>query len=288
MNISEQTDTTAICSRNSVSDVTFYDPENLVTRIDKTELTRFPFHFTQKNRKRETEAREILIKHLREGKELPVRTFHDDWIVLVVIVSAFLYSVSRTFSMKMISDVTRFFTFRGIGDNASRDTAALFHRESAILNFISFLNLALFAYCAALYYEIVPADISGFVYWIAALGIIIAVISVRHIICFLTGRMSGENYALVKYIITIYLSYRIMALILFILVILISFTTFLPVKVLFNSGLITITILYFIRLLRLFLIFIKRNISILYLILYLCALEILPVIISVKYFTGLF
>ncbi len=52
-------------------------------------------------------------------------------------------------------------------------------------------------------------------------------------------------------------------------------------------GIIVLGILYLIRVLRLFVIFINRNISILYLILYLCALEILPILISVKYISGL-
>ncbi|MCU0471816.1 MAG: DUF4271 domain-containing protein [Bacteroidales bacterium] len=288
MNISDPIDTFAVCIRNTVSDVTFYDSANLVTRIDKTELTRFPYQFTEKNSIRETAVRETLTKHLKDGREMPVRSFHDDWIVLVVLVSAFLYSVFRTVSKRMISEVTRFIFSRGIGDPASRDIAALFHWESTIMNLITFFNLALFAYCTALYYDSIPSGISGFLYWIIALGIIVAAITIRHITCYFTGKVSTENNAFNEYIVTIYLSYRMMALVLFVLVILISYTRLFPVKVLFLTGFITISILYLMRIIRLFLIFIKRNISVLYLILYLCALEFLPVVIIVKYFTGLF
>jgi len=42
------------------------------------------------------------------------------------------------------------------------------------------------------------------------------------------------------------------------------------------------------RIIKLFSIFLNRNISILYLILYLCALELLPVVVLIKYFAGLF
>jgi hypothetical protein len=188
----------------------------------------------------------------------------------------------------MISEVTRFIFFRGIGDPASRDTSALFHWESTILNLISFFNLALFAYCTALYYEYIPSGISGFFFWIITLGVIVAAVTIRHITCYFTGNVSTENNAFNEYIVTIYLSYRIMALVLFILVILISYTRLFPLKALFLTGFITIAILYLMRIIRLFLIFIKRNISVLYLILYLCALEFLPVVVTVKYFTGLF
>lgn len=288
MNTSDSTDTSAVCLRNSVSDVTFYDTANLVNRIDRTELSRFPFHFIEKNRIRETEARITLEKHLRPGNEITVRPFHDDWIVIVILISAFLYLVFRAVSKRLFSDVTRFFLFRGIGDKASRDLGALFHWESTIINFVSFINLALFAYCISFYYEFIPSNISGFLFWFISLVIIILAVTIRHIICFLTGSLSEESNVFSEYIITIYLSYRFMAFVVFILVILLAYTNLFPVKVIFIAGLLSISILYLLRIIRLFLIFMKRNISILYLILYLCALEFLPVVIIVKYFTGLF
>jgi len=102
-----------------------------------------------------------------------------------------------------------------------------------------------------------------------------------------TGIISGEEELFKEYLLTIYQSYRIIALFLFVLVILISYTVILPVKTLIISGLILAGIVYLLRLLRLIVIFMTNNISIFYLILYLCALEILPVLISLKYIAGL-
>jgi hypothetical protein len=288
MNISDPIDTSEVCIRNAVSDVTFYDPVNLINRIDKTELASFPYQFIEKNNTRAAEVKETLTKHLKDGKELPIRSFHDDWMVLVILVSAFLFSVFWSVSKRMFSEVARFCFFRGIGDPASRDTAALFRWDSTLINLISFINLALFVYCTAFYYEFIPSGISGFLFWCVTLVVIIASITIRHIICFATGRVSTENNAFNEYIVTIYLSYRMMALVLFIIVILLSYTRLFPLKALFLTGFITIAALYLMRIIRLFLIFIDRNISILYLILYLCALEFLPVVTLVKYFTGLF
>ncbi len=288
MSISEQNDTTSVCSRNAISDVTFYDSANLVTRIDQTNTIGFPFIFIEKNRIRETEARESFVKHLKEGEKLPDRLFHNDWIILVILAAAFLYSILRKFSQKFIPEVTRFFFFRGIGDPASRDVGALFHWQSTVINLVTFINLALFAYCSALFYDFIPSGIPGILFWIISLGIILVIITLRHGICFITGRLSGEDEAFNEYLITVYQFYRFLALILFVLVIFISYTSFLPSKTLFHLGFFSLAALYLIRIIRLFLIFIKRNISILYLILYLCALEFLPVLIALKYCTGLF
>jgi hypothetical protein len=284
----ENIDTTALCVRNLISDVTFYDQANIVTRIGKTRENGFPFLFIEKNKLRETEVREMRMLELKDGRELPERPFHYDWIILILIVAAFLYASINTFSKRLFPDVIRFFFFRGIGDPSARETGELFHLRSTLVNLISFFNLALFAYCAAFYYNFIPSEISGFIVWLIAFGIIVIAVTIRHFICIIIGRSSRQKEAFDEYLITVYLFYRFLAIILFILVILLAYTTIFPAKSLILTGFFSAAILYSMRIIRLFMIFIKRNISILYLILYLCALEFLPVVISVKYFTGLF
>jgi hypothetical protein len=286
--IFENIDTTALCKRNFISDVTFYDTANIITRIDNTKINGFPALFIEKNKLQEAEARELRIVGLKEGNKLPVHPFHDDWVIIVLLFAAFLYSSIRTFSKRLFPDVIRFFLFRGIGDLSARETGELFHLQSTLTNLISFFNIALFACCAAFYYDFIPFGISRFAVWLIAFGIIVIAVTLRHIICFIIGRASGEKEAFDEYLLTIYQSYRFTAIILFVLVILLVYTSFSPPKSLILTGFIAIAILYSMRIMRLFMIFIKRNISILYLILYLCALEFLPVVISVKYFTGLF
>ena len=73
----------------------------------------------------------------------------------------------------MLPGVTRFFLFRGINDPSSRDIGGLFNWQSTILNLISFLIIGLFAYCAASYYDLIPSGISGIIFWLISVGIII-------------------------------------------------------------------------------------------------------------------
>ncbi len=281
-------DTTAICTRNAISDVTFYDSLNILTRLDQSYVNGFPFHYIESNKLSEAKSREVLTRHLKEGRELPVRPFHGDWIIAAVLFAGFLYSLIHTFSKKLFKGVTRFFLFRTIGDTASREYGEIFHWQSTVINLTTFINLALFAYCSALYYDFIPGGISDFLFWLIDLAIIITVITIRHIICIAAGNLSGEREAFTEYMVTVYLSYRYMAMILFVLVILLAYSRIFPPKILFSAGFYITGALYLMRIIRLAIIFIKRNISILYLILYLCALEFLPVLVTLKYFTGLF
>jgi hypothetical protein len=249
-------DTTSICARNAISDVTFYDSVNLLTHINEKDLNRFPFIFTEKNRKREDALKSVITKHLKDGKELPVRPFHEDWIILVVLAAAFLYSSIRTFSKNFLPEIIRFFSFRGVGDPVSGDIGEVYHWQSTIVNLISFFNVALFVYCAAFYYDFIPAGISGILFWSIAFFAVALIVTLRHLVCFATGVISGQKQIFNEYMVTVYQSYRYAALILFILVIILSYTELFSAQTIFTLGLIGFSALYLMRIIRLFLFYI--------------------------------
>jgi len=277
----------SLCFRNCITDVTFYDPNNIITKFDSGTSAKFPFIFIEKNKQIHTEVRKSILKHLRHGQDIPVKTLHNDWIILIIIVVSFLFSAIRATSRNPLPGITRFFLFRGVNDPSSRDISELFHWQSTILNLCSFLIIGLFFYNAEMYYNLIPESSGGIIFWIISVGVIASTVTLRHIICVITGQISGERDLFREYLICIYQFYRFSALFLFINVILTSYTTFLPVRDSITSGIIVLSVLYLIRVTRLLVIFINRNISILYFILYICALEILPVLISLKYFSGL-
>ncbi|MBG0859383.1 MAG: DUF4271 domain-containing protein [Bacteroidales bacterium] len=285
--LKEPADTTSVCIRNPIADVTFYDPGNLTVRLSTSPSNGFPFVFLEKNIANENYKKILLVKHLKEGARLPVRPFHDNWIILLILSGAFLFSAISTFSKKLFPDTVRFFMFRRTGDTSTRDKGSLFVWQSTLLNLISFINLALFGYYAAFFYGIIPSGIPGFVFWLICIGIVIAAITLRHITCLTTGIISGQRELFREYLQSVYLFYRYSALIAFVLIILMTFTFFSPAKFFFIAGLSVITLLYIIRIIRLLIIFLTRNISIFYFILYLCALEILPAMVLVKYLTGI-
>jgi len=281
------TDTISVCCSNIIADITFYDSVNAVTGIKWGNNDRFPFIFIEKNKIMHDEARAILIRQLKPGFKIPLQPLHNDWIIFIILVAAYLYAFVRTLSKNTLSSVTRFFLFRGINEAPSREIGGLFNWQSTILNLISFLILGLFGYFAASYYSVIPPSITGIAFWLISFAVIISAITLRHIVCIITGRASGERELFREYLLGIYQSYRFSALVLFVIIILMSYTNISPLRFYFITGIIALAIMYLFRITRLIIIFINRNISIFYLILYLCALEILPVVISVKYISGL-
>ena len=93
-------------------------------------------------------------------------------------------------------------------DSTSRDVSGLFHWQSTILNLISFLIIGLFGYSVAAFYSLIPTGISGIVNWLIALGIISAAVTVRHLICIITGAASSQQEVFREYLLGIYHAYR--------------------------------------------------------------------------------
>ena len=278
------TDTTSVCTRNSIADITFYDSLSFVRNIDQLTPVFFPYQFAEKP----LPVTYIkVINNLKDGRDLPQKPLHHDWLIGIIFLAAYLWLMVRTTSRSIFPELTRFVLFRGINESSARDTGSLFTWQSTILNFISFMVIGLFAYCAAEWYDFIPSGISPFLFMFISLIAVIFVITFRHFVCLAAGNLSGESEAFNEYLINVYQSYRFSSVIVFVVVILLVYTVILPPQVFFIFGAIVLSIFYLLRVFRLFLIFMKRNISVLYLILYLCALEILPVLILVKYFTGL-
>jgi hypothetical protein len=276
-----------VCERNAIADITFNDSNNIISKNKLITSDRFPYLFTEKNISRKHEESTSLLKHLRNGETLHLDPFHNDWTFTIILFAAFLYSLIKTASRTLWSEAARFFFFRGINDSGSREIGGLFYWQSTLLNFISFVILGLFSYFTLIWFDLIPFRIQGFIGWLISVGFIAAAITLRHLICVITGSLSGERDAFREYLLGVYQSYRFCAIIIYIIVILISYTYLLPVQICFFLGFFALIMIYLIRIIRLFLIFINRNISIFYLILYLCALEILPVLILLKYFTGI-
>lgn len=248
---------------------------------------KFPFHFIEKNRIREQKTKEVLLKHLRDGDNIPENPFHQDWMIIVILISAFMYALLASLSGRLIIEVKNFVLFRGV-DKSIPDTSGLFQWQSTLFNLVSFINLSLFLYVAAIHYGITIFQASEILSWLVILVVLILIVTLRHIISLAAGYISGQRHAFNEYIMINYSFYRILSLVLFINTILLLYTNSLSPGSLISAGFAIVIILYLLRLIKLFFIFIKRNISILYLILYLCALEFLPVGVLIKYFTGLF
>ncbi len=278
-------DTTQVCMRNSLSGVSFYDNGSFIRHLSVPRSDKVIINLSEQAKGTRAEQKLFLEKNLKSGEMVPDGQLNSDFVVIILLASVILLTLVRS-SLKSFQPVTRFFLFRGISEKASGDTNVLFHWQSTLLNLMAFFIISLFAYQAVTIQGGMPGGITDVLFWSVCLLIIIAALTARHIICSVTGNLSGQQEVFNEYLVSIYHSYHFTALILFILIIVTTYTALLPPKAYVVAGLCGFGLMYMIRAVRLFLIFMSRNISIFYLILYLCALEILPVAIVMRYITA--
>ncbi len=283
----EITDTVSDCSRNVFADVTFWDSSGFVRNIMTGKPVGFPYNFLSKNQEIYSHNKEILIKSLKEGEAFPPEQFKADWILPVLIFSAFLLGIVRSAPGNFFRNMFRFLFMRGINENGSRDTGTLLQWQSTLMNLSAFISVSLFCYLLLRHFDIAIPGVSRPVMWLICLGALVCAVTVRHVVCVITGNISDQPEIFREYLVGIYQTYRFGGIVLMLLSILILYTFAVPAQVWLISGTAVAALLYLLRVIRLILIFLTRHVSILYLILYLCALEILPVVILVKYVTGL-
>ena len=233
-----------------------------------------------KNNEIVSEKKLFIEKNLRSGEALPAMPFRNDWTIGVIIFSVILFSIVYASAKTFFSDIAGFFLFRETKEEGKNT----FYWKSVFLNISSIFLISIFVYIAVSNSSV---DFSGFKIWLYSVAVIAAALRLRHLICTITGLLSGATKLFNDYIITVYQTCRFTGFFLFIVITLFFYTPLITVKNCLIIGCIIISILYSIRILRLFLLFINHKISIFYFILYFCALEFLPVLILIKYFSGL-
>lgn len=152
-----------------------------------------------------------------------------------------------------------------------------------ILTITSFANILYFCHIAFSFY---PFCLTGPLLWLTDLAIVTIWIAARFMITILTGQISGQTDLFREYLFNISSFYRFTAIIIAPLNFMVSYLDVVPERITVIATVAIAVIFLLMRELRLINLFIRGRFSIFYLILYLCALEIGPLLIFVKYLSG--
>jgi hypothetical protein len=160
----------------------------------------------------------------------------------------------------------------------------VFSWVSFFVNLFSIINTSLFVVAGAVTMNML-GPLPGFetVKFVALVfaGLASAML-LRHLLCLLIGSVSGQKDVFREYITVITATWFISGITFFSVSSLILFTETGHSEMLLLAAVSVFDLLYFYRIIRLFIIFMRRSVTIFYFLLYLCALEVLPVLILLK------
>lgn len=204
---------------------------------------------------------------------------NPDWLVGVLVIAFFLFATVRLIFNKYLSQLAHatinYSTFTRLFHERYFNLMHASFRLDIIFNMV----LALFGYQLLTAYRINFGIPSSFYVYLICLGLVIAYFILKRIAYFLTGVMTESKREVKEYLFSITVYNRILGLFLLPLTAIVAFVPVYEPELFLFLGLGIIGIFYLLSLRRGAKIFLRKHFSILYLILYLCTLEFLPLLL---------
>ena len=211
------------------------------------------------------------------GKKM-TRT-NPDWLVgLIVLLFLLFASVKLIFSKylsQLVQSTINYSTFTRL----LRERYFNFFHASFRLDIIFNMTLALVGYQFLSLYKINLGFSKSYSVYLGFLGIVIGYFTCKRILYFLIGILTESKQEVQEYLFSITVFNRVLGLFLLPVSAAIAFIPMAQPKILLFVNLMIIVIFYIMSLIRGAKIFLKKQFSISYLILYLCTLEFLPLIL---------
>jgi hypothetical protein len=225
------------------------------------------------------EKDDVLSKKIEASKRVPEGNGFEatDWMLGVILVSLLLFGWIRVGYGKFVQMAMQasynFFTARRIKEEANILRTRVFY----FLNVLFFINLSLFITQVADYNQIEIPIVSGIGVFFLVLAGILLIYSLKGVLLAVLDFIFLAKGAFIYYNSTVFIYNRMIGLFLLPIITIVPFISNRATPWLFYSGFFIILGFYIFRIFRGLQIGFKNRFSIFYLILYLCALEILPV-----------
>lgn len=207
-----------------------------------------------------------------------------DWLPGLLLVSLFTFSWIKMIYQKYVVQVVTSLVNYQVSIRLLREKNVLFRNMSIGLNFVFALNIGLFIFFYIQCYSLNQINSNNFLSTLIYCTGIIVLYNLKTTVCKLLGNLFLVKEQFAEYVHNIHLYNKNIGLFLFPIVIAYPYITNNQIKpIIINIGLAIVIGMSLLLIYRGFQIIMRSGVSIFYLILYLCAVEILPVLLLVKY-----
>ena len=217
--------------------------------------------------------------HFNEGK---LRTTGEPWILWVIIALILFFAILKNaFSKELTAIVQSFYNNRTLNQINKEDT--LFSSWPFLFLYLLFgLTMGMFLYLSGKYFRL-EYNYKGFEWFLILSGVVIGLLTLKIIVLRILGFFLGVQKLVKEYITILYLSYFNAALIFLPLVMAYSLTPSRYGGIFSYIAILCIVLVFVIQFLRAGNnVLSKYHFSKFYLFIYLCALEICPLLILIK------
>ncbi len=221
------------------------------------------------------------------GEPLAQDFLRSEWIFGLLMLPVLLYLFVSLYEKYSLIRIIRIVFNNKFAHTTYRNMSSGTQVFQMLLGLLSLISIATFMLFAELHFDIIFYDLNPPMLWLFNLGLASLAISFRYVVNNIIAGLTRTRNIFREYFFNISRSYKLIGIMLMILNFCISYLVSVPDSYLIYSAFALIAIILVFRVIRLVYIFIISRLSLSYMILYLCALEILPVLLAIKYLNGL-
>ncbi len=204
---------------------------------------------------------------------------NPDWLVGVILAAFLIFATVRLIFNKYLAQLLHSAINYSTFTRLFRERYFNLLHASFRLDIVFNLELALLAYQFLSIFKINPGLPKTYTLYVACVGLIVVYFLGKRIIYYLLGILTESKPEVLEYLFNITVYNRILGIFLLPLTAIIAFVPLTIAEPLLYVGLFIVIVFYLLALTRGIKIFLKKQFSISYLILYLCTLEILPLLL---------
>jgi len=214
------------------------------------------------------------------------RTGNPGWLLAAIILILILIAWLKLFYNKFFDQTLQSLYNYQLSAKVFRDQNIFSRRVATVLNFNFIMTAGLFCFLVSNYYGISIFTGSSFLRYFEFCVLIAVFLLARYIITRLTGMIFNKDHLFKDYIHQILIAYKSLGVYLILIIIGLAYSPAEMKIYLIYAGSILAAIAYLTRIIKGFQIIFRKDVLLIYLILYLCTLEILPILVVYRYFSS--
>jgi hypothetical protein len=210
----------------------------------------------------------------------------SEWVFVILLIPVLIYLIVSLMEKYSLTRIVRIVFSNKFAYTIFRNTPPGAQVFQILLGVLSMVSISTFLMFMQLHFDIRFYNLKPHLLWMANMGFISIVISLRYIVNLIIGIITRSGDTFREYFFNISRGYKLFGIILMVLNFLISYLVSIPDLYIIYLSLVIFAIIYIFRAIRLASIFIRKRFSLFYMILYLCALEFFPALVLIRYLSG--
>jgi hypothetical protein len=210
-----------------------------------------------------------------------------DWLFGIFLFLVVLFIWIRIFYSKFFGTLANAMVSFHLSAKLFEERNVLSHRVSIVLDFIYIVVFSIFIFEWIDYNQFSGPQMTGFNLFLLLINIIMIYTLLRIVVLRLVGSLFLVRPLFLEYIHNTFVINKGLGIVLFPLAIMAQYLPYPIIPVVLWMGIIALCIGFLFKAIRAYQIIIRRDILLFYLILYLCTLEILPLLLGYKFVTTL-